>query len=283
LRNNLYRSGNHSVHTRLLKRFDPTARDTRTGQRTGAWQHLKWSTIRKMYDADIQTVQTVHRLTDAHVRLTPKSVMRGYLATDVMSEAVADHLKTLREKNEKWSSTEQFVRNTATVFKHVGSGYAAIYTSAADPRLAELRESLDWFYDWRHGVMSQPVTSTFAKEDRSRQFLSRETWYDLNLTVMGFVELLEHYLPEAPTGCGIKGCWLSQDPCEAYFNYMRTCGGSSSNPTTPDAQNHAAARLTEAVVTKHANVAKRGRKKIARVLDPLAEGLLQRKKRVRHQ
>ena len=281
IRNNLYRSGKHSVNTRLLHRFEPTALNKATGERTGAWQHLKWSTLRKMYDADIENVQTLHRLTDAHVRLTPKSIMRGYLATDVMSEAVSNHLKTLvRNKNEKWSSTQQLVQHTARIFKHVGSGYAKIYTSADDPRLQELKDSLRWFYDWRHSVFSQKVTKTFMKGDRAKQFLSWESWYDLNLTVLGFCECLEHYLPMAPPGAGIRCCRLSQDPCEAYFNYMRTCGGSSTAPTAPDTRSHAAARQMETAITTHANVAtKSAKKKIRRVMDTHTEMPLKRKKR----
>ena len=61
---------------------------------------------------------------------------------------------------------------------------------------------------------------------------------------------------------------------------MRTCGGSSTEPTAPDCVNHGAAKQFEAVLSRRANTAAPGKKrKIEKVLDERAgdSGALRRR------
>eukprot|EP01047_Picozoa_sp_COSAG01_P018029 COSAG01_NODE_967_length_12384_cov_3.880505_6_plen_257_part_00 len=224
---------------------------------------MQWRDIVNMYEGDRAdgACPYLERLTAGHVQLTSRSCMSVPLATGVMSVAVANHLRTLGEQGVHGvEGLEQFVRATATIWKCTGDGWGKAYTDVADPRFAELKQALQWFYGWRHAVYQQPLSPTLTKEGRNKQFLSWETWFDMNLTVQGFLELCAWYLPTAPAGCGIKNCRLSQDPCENYFNFMRTSGGSSTAPTTVDARASASARQEQSAMSKKANCAPRGKR-----------------------
>lgn len=165
--------------------------------------------------------------------------MRGHLAIDLLHDRVADFLaekRSAKSGHDYLASLEQFVRNSATIFRNTGSGYGQTYRSVGDPRFAQLGSALQWrvenfrfcactkfgctkkclfrFEDWHDAVFAQDLTDSLTKTGRARQFLSWETWYDCRLTVKGFTELCAHYLPTAPEGCGIRACRLSQDPCE---------------------------------------------------------------------
>ena len=143
------------------------------------------------------------------------AVLNGHRA--VLSLEVANGLqqKMKTKGTQRWSSLEQYVRNCRRIWQRVGCRYAPRYTSAVDPRLQELRDSLNWFRDWRRAVYSQPTGVAFPRAARKKQFLSRETYYDLRLTIDSFTEFCEHYLPMLPPGRSLVPSRLSQDPVGA--------------------------------------------------------------------
>lgn len=127
------------------------------------------------------------------------------------------------------------------------------YKSTDDPRFERITESMRWFKGWHDRVMSQPLTDQLSTEGRSMQFISYQCWYDLQITASSFIGLCSYWLPKAPEGCGIHPTRCSQDPVEAYFNYVRSCGGANSHPTIAECFAAGAGYSTTAVLSKHAN------------------------------
>eukprot|EP01049_Picozoa_sp_SAG25_P005944 SAG25_NODE_426_length_8161_cov_2.532250_2_plen_285_part_00 len=276
LRNNWWRSGKSQTH-QPMKTFDAES---------GTWQAFLWQTLVEIHEGDTRfgALPTLHRLSDEHVFLTAKTCMRGPLATQVLSDAVATHIE--KRGGAEYRALGKFVRACSTIWKLVGDGSAAVYYAADDARLQELLGQLTFFYEWRHYVFSQQVGAGGLTQDgRNKNFLSRESWYDLNLTVQGFVELCEFYLPTAPQGCGIKNCRLSQDPCENYFGYMRTKGGSGQKPSQVEARAQASIRQQQQVLSRKSNCAPIGsaaKKRTQYAFDERSEGLMRRRQKVRH-
>lgn len=91
-------------------------------------------------------------------------------------------------------------------------------------------------------------------------------------TTYAFIGMCKHYLPTAPVGCGIRCIRVSQDALEAYFNYLRSCGGSNVHPTLRELLSRAAGRAMTAALSKSANNGMRGRKK-TKVLDEVTAQL----------
>ena len=157
------------------------------------------------------------------------------------------------------------------------SGYAQTYTQADDPRLEEMLDSLSWFQRWHDAVFSLPLSEQLSKTGRARMFISWETWHDMRLMVHGFVGMCRYWLPggaaanipgEAerliprfPAGMGIRCVRCSQDNCEAYFNYLRTCGGASSHPLIGECLTRAAGRTMATALSSTANGGFRGGRK----------------------
>lgn len=163
------------------------------------------------------------------------AVLNGHRA--VLSLEVANGLqqKMKTKGTQRWSSLEQYVRNCRRIWQRVGCRYAPRYTSAVDPRLQELRDSLNWFRDWRRAVYSQPTGVAFPRAARKKQFLSRETYYDLRLTIDSFTEFCEHYLPMLPPGRSLVPSRLSQDPVGAAHLPPRVSPSAAHRPR-PHAQ-----------------------------------------------
>ena len=90
----------------------------------------------------------------------------------------------------------------------------------------------------------------FSFDAKIRFCVSR---YDLQITASSFIGLCSYWLPKAPEGCGIHPTRCSQDPVEAYFNYVRSCGGANSHPTIGECFAAGAGYSTTAVLSKHAN------------------------------
>ena len=134
------------------------------------------------------------------------------LSTPV-ANGLAQEMRT--KKTKRWSSLEQFVRNCRGIWEKVGCRHAKKYKEAADPRLAELWAHLKWFRDWRRAVYSRHTSAIFPRKARKKQFLSRETYFDLRLTITGFSEFCEFYLPTLPPGACLRASRLSQDPVGA--------------------------------------------------------------------
>jgi hypothetical protein len=126
-----------------------------------------------------------------------------------------------------------------------------------------------------------------TKDGRNKMFLSRQTWWALQQTTYGFIGLgvclqpfvdacmcmtclavadtkichaaVSHYGPMAPKGCGIRPSRCSQDPLEAYFNYIRSCGGGV-HPTMRQCFDRARGRQMITALSSSANNGMRGKK-----------------------
>ena len=218
--------------------------------------------------------------------------MRGYLATGILSQPVADVLKekARQENTTTFNSLIEFIEQSDKWWKVVGSPYSKPVLSDADPRLDELRSSFDWFDDWYNQIKSLPL-GQFSAKGKEKMFVAKKTFWALEQTTMAFIGLCKHYLPDAPEGCGIRAWRCSQDPLEAYFvslnlamlrsvttptlpkhdlkplcmrvcqNYVRSCNGATSHPTMRECLTAASGRYTNTVLSKSANNGERGRKK----------------------
>lgn len=169
--------------------------------------------------------------------LTAKSMMRAPLARGAMSKIVAKVLRKKAEQEKKtcWNSTIEFIEATDTWFTHAGSGYAAPYTSATDPRLEEMRKACEWFENWFEDISAIPLGASFTKQGKEKMFMSRQTFWALRQTTYAFIGMCKHYLPKAPEGCGIRASRCSQDPVERFFVRTKVLRPSASIDTTHDA------------------------------------------------
>ena len=148
----------------------------------------------------------------------------------------------------KWNAITEFIHHCDRLWVRVASGESAPYRGAEDSRIGEMLESLEWFQQWHDDVFRLPLSSNRTADERSRYFISRQTWWALQQTVYGFIGLgaltgssmsitrfcciltiaavchyccilwvcaVKHYAGDAPSGCGLKASRCSQDPLEA--------------------------------------------------------------------
>mgnify|MGYP006879056040 CR=1 FL=1 len=155
--------------------------------------------------------------------LTPKSLMRGYLARDILSSDVSNLLreKGRLEKTDCWNGLADFIANCNDWWEMLGSGMAVTYTDAEDERLQKLLDIVSFFDKWEAQVAGIPLHAEpfnlQSAAERNRLFLSNQTMWALRQTTYAFVGLCREYLPGAPAGRGIRCVRCSQDPVEAYF------------------------------------------------------------------
>ena len=96
--------------------------------------------------------------------------------------------------------------------------------SVNDPKLEELVKILLWFYEWE-------------KEcgEEKHHFLSQKCYYDLKLSILGFVGMCCRLLTLHP-GCYFSARNCSQDSLENHFGHLRSHQGDGNNPTLAAAQ-----------------------------------------------
>jgi hypothetical protein len=169
------------------------------------------------------TSLTPYKYTYHLQNLTPKSLLRGYLARDILSSDVANLLreKGKLEKTNCFNGLADFISNANDWWEMMGSGWAETYADAQDERLQKLLDIVSFFDRWEAQVAGIPLGQApfnlKSASERNRLFLSNQTMWALRQTTYAFVGLCREYLPSAPSERGIRCVRCSQDPVEAYF------------------------------------------------------------------
>ncbi|CAM9229679.1 unnamed protein product [Ectocarpus sp. 12 AP-2014] len=119
-------------------------------------------------------------------------------------------------------------------------------TSAEDPILERLMEILRYFDDWNDMLQEFPPPTGGGDLGWKKHFITRESWFDLRLTILGFVATCRYFF-EHPEGFGVDDLssnanrfinprTFSQDILEHRFAHIRAGLGTLRNPTAAQAK-----------------------------------------------
>lgn len=220
LRNNIYNSGQ--------------------GKSMYLWkdgQDILWSHIADVYHKDRSMDLTRTKLTKEHILPTGRTLMNVKLAAQVLSRTVGLVMQ------EFWGEDRQ---ETAKLILKIDRFFDCLngrsldheearkkrkpdlepYRTVEDNRFAFLDEFLEYLYQWKDSVATRP--GQFTKAERSRMFLTHQTFKGLVMTLKSFKEatcyVLNHGVDFVLSN---KFC---QDPLEAHFGRHRNLGRRMDNP-----------------------------------------------------
>ena len=183
------------------------------------------------------------KLTTDHVLLNSYSVMRVYLATQILSASVGTTLKEFGP--ETASGTSDFclmmdkffdclnVRNPDE-WKSKGKDYLKPYESPNDERLKEnekgekafLDQFLSYLEKWKKSIDDRK--GEFTTTDRNNMFLSQQTYEGLQMTVHSLKEIVPFLLAnDLQYVLSERFC---QDDLENYFGRQRAIQRRNENP-----------------------------------------------------
>ncbi|XP_071499561.1 uncharacterized protein [Diadema antillarum] len=231
-RNNLENSG-----------FNRQSRNLQIGEK-----HIRWTHLIQLYEWDSSSdLRLLPRLTPEHLYLNPSLRMRVKLATQVLSQSVANAFKLMSQKTGDTSTdgTRQYVEmfnkffdclNVSTVSEGQRKRNPNMmpYRSVNDSRFEWLTDVfLRYIKDWEQGIADTPNLSALERE---RRCISKETREGLRITVASFVACTKELLQEGVEY--VLSEKFSQDPIEEYFSKQRRAGGSSDNPTVQQVANN---------------------------------------------
>lgn len=215
LRNNINASGDHTVCTRKLC----------LGSKFIVWQH--WVEAYN-WDRSHNPMRVHQRLTNEHLFLTKTSKMRNHLAENVLDKEMLHLMKLYRASLPDGSYLEKSVE----LLEHT-SAIIELFRDQRpiadlnDPRLGCLSKFEAWLDSWSHYV---GTLTDISASDRSKMFISHETYCDLTSMVRGFLELCTRRIKVHKRSLVPAG--LNSDVIENFFCQQRTiCHGSNTNPT----------------------------------------------------
>ena len=165
-----------------------------------------------------------HKLTRAHVFLTPQAKMRNHLATDVLGPQMFDlmtHYKSfLGEEGHCLESVLELLEHTSFLVSFFMDTKSKL-TTVGDPKVSRLFETLRFFHSWE----DQYLTT----KDQTKYLITRETRQDIDSCLYGFVSLLSVAerlkLPLVPG-------YINSDLIENWFCQHRGLrNGFNQNPT----------------------------------------------------
>jgi len=202
-------------------------------------QVISWKTIISLYKSEeVSDLWFCPKLSAMHVFLDSYSVMRVYLAAQVMSRTVAAYIE--QHYSPSFSETVKFIRYINDFFDCLNGAHSsealktnndrlAPYTSVDDPRFVFLREFLTYLKEWEEEIDQLEISD----EEKKRRLLSRETLEGIERTVKGFEGFVKYVLPKRkdPKEGFIMARIVEQDSLEHYFGDQRMCGGGNRHPT----------------------------------------------------
>ncbi|KAJ1532024.1 hypothetical protein ONE63_000658 [Megalurothrips usitatus] len=274
-------------------------------------QFLSWKVIELLFELTSGDKFRHHKLTKAHIKLTSFSCMTVSLATQVMSNSVANCIQALlhHEKMQLLDTDElvKFIRIVNRFFdcvngkEDIGHGDKspekdceddteesgdvqqsnpdkASYTSSNDSRFGFLQnEFLGYFNEWMADIDAR--AGIFSDSEKNQMIVSHQALGALQITVNGIVGAIKFMLEE--TGAtSVCARVFNQDPLEQYFSKVRRSRGDSNNPTLKVVHDvrlnlHAQGRVSVAAQKGNTQVLKR---KVTEVDDaPLPKRVAQRK------
>lgn len=184
---------------------------------------------------------SLNKLTWDHFRKDCHSRMRVYLAVQVNSNSVsimiddarADSEVKQKVKLDMYDSIQLLVQKVdriVDIFNSAGAlKNAPIIDSPQHPLLYEMLTILDFFCDWRQELLCHHIHG--ERCIYKQKFFGREIWEDLNIMLLGTSAYYRHYASLYP-GINMVQRRLNQDVCEHHFAHVRSGCGSSSNPTS---------------------------------------------------
>ena len=199
-------------------------------------KYILWTHILNVYKRDSESHLQRTKLTADHVQLTPYSVMNVRLAAQVLSARVG---KTMRAYGgPDCQETAKFVLlmdrffdclNTRSETEGVYERKPDLlpYKDIHDDRFVFLeKEFLGYLNQWKEST--QVRQGEYTKTQRSKMFLTSQTYDGLCMTVHSFVEVTRYLLTH-----GVKFVLsqvFCQDPLEEHFGRHRGMGQRSDNP-----------------------------------------------------
>jgi len=97
----------------------------------------------------------------------------------------------------------------------------------ADFRLLENEECISWIKNWEKESLKR---TDLTSKHRQKQFLAKQTKFDLFSMVLGFEKFYENMFKYFP-GCGVVTARTNQDRLENFFCSARCQNGQNNNPT----------------------------------------------------
>lgn len=116
-------------------------------------------------------------------------------------------------------ATIEFLEKTAAIIGFF-KGSARI-ASVYDERLLSLQQVLDWFQKWH---------STVPKQKLQKQFLSHQTYFDLQSALIGFKQIVYIITTRFPHA-QLQPSTYNTDVVENIFCQQRSLNGTNDNPT----------------------------------------------------
>ena len=222
IRNNLANSG-AGLKTRYLWNKD---------------KDMLWSHVVQCYQKDCaMQVRRLPKISRDHIYLTSFSKMRVNLAAQVMSETVSKVMQSYCSNVA--SETAHFIglvdkffdcfnSRSLTEAEYKRKPFLAPFKDANDARFEFLEnEFLKYLKDWKAATASRK--GSFSKLERSKMFLSEQTYEGIQTSVYSLIEstkfLLDHGFQYVLTNK------FNQDPLEEHFGRHRALARRSTNPT----------------------------------------------------
>ena len=214
-RNCLYHSGDQNHHSRHLW----------NDGREIVWKHL----VRIAEDNLKRGTKTIQKLAMDHVYLNSYSVMSVNLATQALSQSTANVLRKYYSTDT--NGTSELCEKFDQLFdclntRHLKEGerkrrpFLMPYRSIDDNRFDWLRrEFLGYLFQWKPG--------NFTRNDKTKMFLSAQTYEGLQITVNSLIEVVKFFLFMS----FVFSERFNQDVLEEYFGRHRCLGRRNDNPT----------------------------------------------------
>ena len=201
---------------------------------------LLWNHITTFYNSDLERgLKLVPKLTSDHINLTPYSVMRVRLASQVLSETVGNVLKQFGPPEA--AGTAEFclmmdmffdclnVKNSAEYITK-RKPFLKPYETVDDSRFTWLDNFLLYFKLWKESIDQRE--GSFDESSKSKMFISTQIYEDLQITVHSFKEVVKFLLEN-----GVQFVFserFCQDDLENYFGRQRAIGRRKDNPSIRD-------------------------------------------------
>lgn len=183
-------------------------------------------------------LHSLPKLTLDHITLTSYSKMKVKLAVQVLSNSVAIALR--ESGKEEVLGTAMFCKmmnrffdctnvRSKTEHSRKRNDFLKPYTSCDDERFTWLTDVfLKYLQDWKTSTLTRP--GEYSADERSKMFLSPQTYNGLQISVLSHVEAIQFLLKQGFEY--VLSERFMQDILEDYFGHQRARGGGrSDNPT----------------------------------------------------
>ena len=203
--------------------------------------HILWSHIAGIFKDD-QTcgLHLLPKLSYDHIKFSSYSVMNVKLAAQVLSTTVSKVLPNYGSPDtfataNFCSMIDSFfdIMNISNPYESIQKSKPSLATfrSLDDNRLNWLKtEFLPYFEKWLSSINTRPGNNTL--NDRSKMFISWQTYEGIKITVNSAVELITFLLSKGVSYVLTER--FCQDPLENYFGHQRQIGSRKDNPSVRD-------------------------------------------------